>query len=70
MAKRSTNLTLKSITKMEAVLGADIILTPLKAAASLPQKKVYVTVQVDAPQPYISPSVIPTFRGINQTLNL
>jgi transcriptional regulator with XRE-family HTH domain len=33
------NLTLRSITKMEAALGRDIILTPQKVATSAPPKK-------------------------------
>lgn len=60
------NLTLKSITKMEAVLGEDIILTPLKAAASMPPQKVYVTVQVEAPNRYIPTGGIPIFSTQQQ----
>ena len=42
------NLTLRSIAKMEAVLEADIILTPLKAFESIPEKIKYVTLTVYA----------------------
>ncbi len=55
------NLTLRSITKMEAVLGEDIILTPIKAQASIQPQKVYVTVQVEAPDRYIPAGGVPIF---------
>jgi transcriptional regulator with XRE-family HTH domain len=41
------NLTLKTITKMEAVLGEDIILTPAEARMKFTQVK-YVTLKVSA----------------------
>lgn len=41
------NLTLKSITKMEAILGNDIIITPLEACEKYVKIK-YVTLRVNA----------------------
>lgn len=49
------NLTLESITKMEAVLDADIILTPLKAQERY-NRVTYFTVYAEVNQPYQAPA--------------
>ena len=50
------NLTLKSITKMEAVLNEDILITPIEACATFTKIK-YVTLHVSATRNQLSRDV-------------